>query len=160
MAPSLPLIDEATASLIQGGVSIIAASTDAQNLPTIVRVFGCRVSSDRRKVTLLAPHFEPFTEAVRASRTIAVTFTVPSTHQALQLKGSDAQPIRRTKNDAAIMKAYADAFVDDVCRLGFNEELIRAVAWCDPSAIVPITFHPATAFQQTPGPRAGTPLAV
>ena len=158
MTPTRPLLDEATTSFVQSGVSIIAASTDRRNLPTIVRVVGCRVSPDRRKVTLLAPSFEPFITAVRTTRTVAVTFSQPSTHKTIQLKATDAGLVKGVKRDAATIQAYADAFVADVCPLGYSEELIRALVWCDPSTVSAIGFQPTAAFQQTPGPRAGTPL--
>lgn len=158
MTPRRALIDEPTSSFVQSGVSILAASSDRSNLPTIVRAVGCLVSPGRREVTILVPPYEPLLGAVRDTGTIAVTFTRPSTHQALQLKGRDARPISPAENASAIMAAYADAFVADLCPLGYTEELVRALVWCDPDTVSAIVFTPTAAFQQTPGPRAGHPL--
>lgn len=158
MVPPRSFIDEPTTSFIESGVSILAASSDRENLPTIVRAVGCRVSRDRRKVTLLVPPYEPLLAAVSATGTIAVTFTRPSTHQTIQLKGWDAERARTAENDPSIMRAYADAFVAELCPLGYAEDLVRAMVWCDPEALCAVGFGPTAAFQQTPGPNAGAPL--
>jgi len=159
VTPPRSFLDEPTSSFIQSGVSILAASSDSENLPTIVRAVGCRVSRDRRRVTLLVPPYEPFLEAVRATSTIAVTFTRPSTHQTLQLKGRDAERARPVKSDPSVLRTYADAFVAELGRLGYLEDFVRAMVWCDPEAICAVGFGPTAAFQQTPGPTAGTPLS-
>ncbi|HXV64492.1 MAG TPA: hypothetical protein VEK15_27590 [Vicinamibacteria bacterium] len=160
MSSERPLIDEGTSDFIQGGVSIIASSSGRQNQPTIVRAVGCLVSDNRRQVTVLTPGSDPFTDAVRETRTIAVAFTQPSTHQTIQLKGNDAEINPGRNDDARLMERYVRAFVAEVCPLGYSEELIRAMVWCDPDNVSRITFHPTAAFLQTPGPRAGAPLNV
>lgn len=152
------LFDEATSEFIQGAVSIFAAATNPPNHPTIVRAAGCRVSGDRRRVTILVATKEPFVEAIRATGMVAVTFTKPGTHETIQLKAKDARLTPRRRNDPELMERYAAAFMADVCPLGYSEELIRALLWCDPAEVSPITFCPNAAFLQTPGPRAGTPL--
>jgi hypothetical protein len=153
-----PLVDEATSKFVQNAVSIFAASTNPQNHPTIARAVGCRVSRDRRRVTVLVSSKEPFVEAVRATRAIAVTFTQPGTHATIQLKGKDAKVTSRRKDDPELMTRYTEAFIADVCPLGYSEELLRALLGCDPAEVSAVTFCPHTAFLQTPGPRAGTPL--
>jgi hypothetical protein len=152
------LIDETTATFVQGGVSILAASCDEKNRPVIVRCLGCRVSSNRRVLTVLVPATDPFVEAVRLTRRIAVVFTQPSTHRTIQLKGTDARTLRFRKADGDLARSYADAFVADVCPLGYTEEAMRALLSCDPPDLALVTFSPTAGFLQTPGPRAGAPL--
>ena len=46
-------LDADHAAFIQGGVSVIVASRDADFVADVVRGCGCRVSRDRRQVTVL-----------------------------------------------------------------------------------------------------------
>jgi hypothetical protein len=125
----------------------------------IVRALGCRVSPDGREVTVLVPSADPFLDAVRATGQIAVTFSLPSTHHTIQLKGDDARAAALLPTDPALNARYADLFVADVCPLGYTEEMIRAILSHDSPGLVPVAFSPKAAFLQTPGPRAGDPLS-
>jgi hypothetical protein len=153
-----PLIDETTAAFVQGGQSILAASSDENNGPVIVRCLGCRVSSKGRLLTVLVPASDPFVLVVRLTKRIAVVFTQPSTHRTIQLKGTDARTLPLRKADLELAGRYADAFGAEVCPLGYTEEAMRALLSCDPPELTPVTFSPTAGFLQTPGPRAGAPL--
>ena len=91
-ASASPLLDEDNAAFVQSGVSIVAASRGEDLVPSIARVSGCRVSADRRAVSIYLPHSQALelVEDVRASGRIAVVFSRPSTHRTLQLKADDA----------------------------------------------------------------------
>ena len=86
---------------------------------------------------------------------IAAAFSLPSTHQALQLKGLDARVERTAKNEFQFVSSYRQAFVDQVEKLGYPGHLIQALLACEPDDLVAVTFTPSAAFSQTPGPRAG-----
>ena len=159
MTARRPLLDPATADFVQGGVSILAATSDERHRPVVTRILGCRVASDRSLVTVLAPASDAFVDAVRRTKRIAVVFSEPSTHRTIQLKGADARTTPLRKTDGALAKRYADGFVAEVCPLGYEEEVMRALVSCDPPGLVPVTFSPTAAFLQTPGPRAGDPLS-
>jgi hypothetical protein len=158
---SEPVLSEKWAAFIQGGVAIGAASRDSQNIPTLVRAVGCRVSADRQRVMVLVAksQAEPLLNAVRSTRMIAVIFTQPSTHISVQLKGNDAVVARARAADAQLKKRCTDAFVADAGSIGYPEDLIRAVVWADEADLMTITFTPISAFLQTPGPRAGESLS-
>src|ERR1051325_10629701 len=76
---SEPVLSEKWADFIQSGVAIAVASRDSLNIPTLVRSLGCRVATDRQRVTVVvgASQAEPLLNALRATRTIAVIFTQP-----------------------------------------------------------------------------------
>lgn len=154
------LLDEADAAFIEGGVSINACSRDRENAPAVCRAVGCRVSHDRTSVVLLIPKSRApeFLDAVRFSGQVAVVFTQPSTHRTIQIKGTNAEVLPARKSDASLSDRYADATVAEICRLGYAENLIRALMSCPPEDIVNVAFTPSEAFLQTPGPRAGEPL--
>jgi hypothetical protein len=151
-------VDEAMAAFVQSGVSVVASSCDGEGRMGIVRAVGCRVSPDRRRVTVLVPAPHPFLEIVQRSHRIAVAFARPSTHHAIQLKGEDAGIARRRKDDPELSERYVRDFVAEVGPLGYAEELIQALTWTDPETLTAVSFHPTAAFLQTPGPRAGTCL--
>jgi|SRR5262245_13436014 len=101
---------------------------------------------------------ELFMKAIRATGMIAATFTQPSTHISVQLKGMDATSARARAADIELSKLTVDRFVADAAPLGYPEDVLRTVFWSDPADLIAITFSPTAAFLQTPGPRAGEAL--
>jgi hypothetical protein len=155
-----PLLDAANADFIASGVSINASSRTVENIPVMARAVACRVSPDRRTVTLLFPTAgsSELLDGIRASRQIAVVFSRPSTHETVQLKGTDAAIVPPQKRDIKLIEKHCDRFVADLCPLGYDEALVRALMWFDPADLSSVTFGPSEAFIQTPGPRAGEPM--
>jgi hypothetical protein len=155
-----PLLDADHAAFIQSGVSIVVASRDATNAPRVARALGCRVSADRRRVTVYLGAFQaaPLLAAIRAEGAIAVAFNLPSTHRAFQLKGTDAAAVPLDRSDLEHAQRYVDAFAADIGLLGYAAAYGRALLWFDPAELTGIAFTPAAAFEQTPGPRAGVRL--
>jgi hypothetical protein len=152
-----PVLDAEQASFIQGGVSVVVAARDADNLPRVARAFGCRVAEDRSSVGVFLARCQaaPLLAAIRAQRTIAVVFTLPSSHRSLQLKGVDAAIMPPAEGDLERARRHVDAFVADIVPLGYAESVMRALLWLDPAELTVVTFTPEAAFEQTPGPRAG-----
>ncbi len=155
-----PLLDQTHAAFLGGPVAINVASCDAKRMPSVARAYGCRISGDRRRVTvfLSVPQAEPLLRDLRAGRAVAVVFTRPKTHQTIQLKGTDAKVAPLGRGDRAIMAAYADAFMAEVAAIGFKERFSRAIVSGVNAEAVGVTFTPVAAFVQTPGPTAGQPL--
>lgn len=156
-----PILDaEHAAFILLPGISMTAASRGAGNLAELGRVHGCRVAPDRTRVTVLLPgdQYPGLVAALRTSRAIAVVFSQPSSHRTIQLKGRDAAVEPLAPGDAELAARATDDFTAGLGALGYNETTVRAVVWHDPAALVAVGFTPCAAFQQTPGPRAGTPL--
>jgi hypothetical protein len=160
-ASSSALIDAEQAAFICGGVGMSAATCRPGALPNIARATGCRISPDRRVLTLLlaATPGAAALDDVRRTGSIAVVFTQPSTHRTLQLKGHDARIVPPEPGDADLIECYVRAFAADVAAFGFSEAYMRALLACPADDIVGVRFTIAAAFSQTPGPRAGEPLA-
>lgn len=157
-----PLLSEEVAAFIQGGVSMTVASRDDRLVPSIVKACGCRVSDDRRTVTLLM-FAEP---AAAVARDIAhggqaaVVFSQPSTNRTLQLKGRDVRPVPVQPADVALVRRYLALFADELGHLGWDLAYVEALFWHDPSQLIAVRFTPEGAFQQTPGPGAGAPMGL
>ena len=160
-AQSPPFLDAANAAFVQGGVSIVAASRDAGRVPSIGRAIGCRVSRDRLRATLLIAGSQApeLLADLRACGRIAVVFSQPSTHRSLQLKADDAVVRAPAGDEPALCARYVQAFCADIALLGHTEAQARALCGYVDGDLVAIDFTPNAAFEQTPGPRAGTPLA-
>lgn len=158
--PQDPVLDEAHAAFIQGGVSMYVASRGKSDMPSLVRALGCRVSPDRRRVTVFVARSQAMAvlEDMRRTGAIAVVFTQPSTHRSIQLKGHDAAPAQLEASDPEIMAALVKAFAVELGPLGYPAALVETMLACDTDDLVAIAFTPDAAFSQTPGARAGAPL--
>jgi hypothetical protein len=158
--PHALCLNEMYAGFVQSGVSIIAASRDAQNRPLVTRAVGCRMSADRRRVTIFLPRprASAIIAAVEQGAPLAAVFTLPSTHHSIQLKAASAEVSPLEKRDRDIIERYSADWVREVTPLGFRPELVGALVACAGEEVVAVTFTPDCAFQQTPGPTAGIPL--
>jgi hypothetical protein len=140
-------------------VSIIVGSRDARQRPHLMRAVGCRLSADRRRVTVLMPQGsgQAVLDDLCDNGQIAVVFSEPSSNRTLQLKGGDATVLPCEPGDAALAEAYLQGFVDEIGQLGFAAEVAHTMLrHCD--ALMAVHFTVAAAFEQTPGPAAGEPL--
>lgn len=155
-----PILDEDHAAFIQTGVAVVVATRDSDSVPDVARGCGCRVSKDRRRVTVLV---EParagsVLDNVAANGQVAVVFSQPSTHRTIQLKGSDARLVRITAADRTIASRHLEAWVQELTGIGYRDDFARAVRGQAAQGMVAIAFTPTAAFQQTPGPGAGERL--
>jgi hypothetical protein len=166
MIPAMPAgtdtahpLDARHAEFIQGPVSVIVASRNAELVADVVRGCGCRVSRDRRLVTVLVEPGRASTllDDVAANGMIAVVFSQPSTHETIQLKGTDARVVRVTAADRAAARQHLRVWSADLGSIGFGVEFAAALHG-GTGELAAIRFTPAAAFQQTPGPAAGQPL--
>ena len=155
-----PLLDEAHTAFMQRRVAINVGARDADNVATLTRALGCRVSADRRVVTVFVSvaRAQQLLDNVRANGAIAVVITRPSTHQTIQLKGTDAVITSIEESDRATIAAYVDSFVEDLASIGYRENFARTVLSGKDDEVVAVTFTPTAAFAQTPGPGAGARL--
>ena len=152
--------DREQADLIAGGVSIIVAGRDAGNETAVSRAVGCRMAEDGRRITvfLSAGQSGALLADVRANGRIAVVFSEPMSHRAIQLKANDAQIVPLAADDPHLLAAYRSRLAARVAPLGFSEAFVRTLLNAVPGDVVAIAFTPSGAFSQTPGPKAGSPL--
>lgn len=159
-APTSVLDAELAAFMRQGGLSLTLGSCDADNRPSVGRAVGCRIAPDLGEVRLFVsrPHAAPLLAHVRETGRLSAVFSRPSTHQTLQLKGTDAQVLPAEPGDAAIVLRHCAALVAELGALGYPPEVFRALLACAEEDIVALRFTPAQAFSATPGPDAGRAL--
>ena len=152
-------LDEELAAFIQSGVSIVVAGRNDDMVGDMIRGCGCRVSADRRRVTVLVDPIrsDALLDDITSNGMIAVVFSRPSTHRSIQLKGTDARRARVTAADQAAIDRSLAAWVAELVSIGYTAEFAAAVRG-RPEWPVALTFTPTAGFQQTPGPDAGTRL--
>lgn len=155
-----PVLDAAHAGFLTHHVSILVASSNSERMPSITRAFGCRVSSDRRTVTLFlsARRSQAVLRDLRAGGGIAVVFSRPSTHETLQLKGASVRIVTLETGDRDVIRACGESFAEDIRAIGWRDPFVSAIVSVDGEEIVGVEFAPNAAFVQTPGPAAGRRL--
>ena len=159
-AGDTPVLDEENAAFIVGGVSMSVASSDASGLPSLARAWGCRVSADRRSVTTLVSSDQAaaLLTDLRNGRPVAAVFCLASRHRAIQLKARRATVADCAPEDRAAAECYARAFSTDLELLGYGGSWAAAYVDVCRGPLVAISFEPAEAYRQTPGPNAGERL--
>jgi hypothetical protein len=155
-----PLLDAAQAEFLQDRVAINVAARDAHNVPTLTRALGCRVSPDRRRVTVFVSpaRAEKLLAGVRDNGAIAAVFTRPSTHETLQLKGRDASVVPLEAGDRESMATHRESFVGELQKIGYTDTFAHGVIAVLNDDAVGVAFTPSAAFVATPGPAAGQRL--
>ena len=163
MPPSPPAIalEPELVAFTEGGVSLHAASRDANNVAQLSRPLGCRISDDRTRVTvfLLASHSGAMLADYRANGQIAVVITLPSSHRTVQLKGTDAAIEPLQDGDPILIARHREKFVAELQGMGYHAALGEKLLAGRRGDVVAVSFTVTAAFIQTPGPSAGTPIA-
>ena len=153
------LPDDVTA-LIAKGLSTIVASRDAQLRPIIMRAVASTVSADGSELTvyLSRPQSRQLLQDIAAGGPVAAVFSQPTTHRTVQVKSTHAALRNANAADVPLLERYLVAFTHELTAIGFAADLPRAMLAARLEEVVAVTFAPEQAYDQTPGPRAGTRL--
>jgi hypothetical protein len=159
--PLPPLIGPEPAALLARRVSVIVGSRDAAHHPHVMRAVGCRVSEDRRRITVFLPRASsrPVLEDIAANGQIAVVFSEPTTHRTVQFKGVDATVAPAGPDDEVTVARYLANFAEEIAEIGFSGDVARTMLGHAPGDLAAVHFTPLSGFEQTPGPTAGQALA-
>lgn len=139
-------------------VMIIVGTVDGHGRPDIARAMGARVAIDRTTVDLVISAWQwPSAPAnLRATGRTAITFSRPSDYVSYQLKGRasilepDAEAIQLSRN-------YMSEISGVLRRLGVED--VHVAAWLTHREPVIARVEVEAVFVQTPGSKAGQPLA-
>ena len=156
-----PVLDVAHARFIaEQAVSSALCSRDLANCPSIAKAAACRVSEDRRRLTLLVDQqlAADVVRDLRAGHPVAAVMSEPATHRTLQVKAPRAEVTGVTPADREFARQHVETTVAHLVALGYEEAGIRTYFAYQPEQLVAVSFVPTAAFEQTPGPGAGRPL--
>ena len=147
-------------AFMKRGVSVIVGSRDAQLRPSIMRAVGSSVAGDGSEITvfLARPQARQLLQDIAATGWIAVVFSEPSTHRSLQLKATRSTQRDATPADAVLLERYLASLERELGCVGIPAPVGRAMLAHRIEDLVAVSFTPESAFERTPGPRAGTQL--
>lgn len=147
-------------AMMERGVSVIAGSRDAAMRPSIMRALGSKVEDGGRKVTVFVSRRQSrqLVQDVAATGHVAVVFSEPSSHRTVQLKSTRAALRNAEAGDEPVLARYLTSMEHEIQQVGFAPYLTRAMLAHKLEDLVAISFEPEVAFDQTPGPKAGTRL--
>lgn len=155
-----PLLGPEQAEWLCGPVSMIVGTRDARHRPHLMRAIAGWLDETRTRFTLLMPEASAgglFAD-LRANGCIAVVCSEPSSHRTLQLKGREARVLPAEPGDEARAARYRAAFTQEIGQIGFPARVAESLLDARGS-LLRIEFGIEAAFEQTPGPAAGQPLA-
>ncbi len=149
-------------AMVDRGVSVIVASRDAALRPSIMRGAGSAISADGTQVTVFLRRSQSrqLMQDIEAGGGLAVVFSEPPTHRTLQLKARQASLRPASPTDQPQLARYLASMQCELAQVGYGPEFAAAMLSAPLEDVVAVQFTPESAFDQTPGPRAGIPLDV
>jgi hypothetical protein len=151
------VIDEGARELLLAGVATVVATRDDRMRPSLQRGWALTVSDDGREVTVCVPA-TPGSQArenLESSGAVAITCSRPTTYRTVQVKGNVVAIRDPTPEQRGAAEAHADAFSQEVEKLGLPPDTGRRMFDTD---LVSVTIAVAELYDQTPGPTAGARL--
>ncbi len=147
-------------AMMARGVSTIVGSRDARFRPSVMRAVGSAVSAEGGRVTvyLAREQSRQLLQDIAATGHLAVVFSEPATHRTVQLKSAAAAIRPAQESDRPVLARYLASMEHEVQRVGYPPEMTRAMLAHRLDDVVAVEFVPELAFDQTPGPRAGSAL--
>ncbi|WP_259456045.1 pyridoxamine 5'-phosphate oxidase family protein [Alicycliphilus denitrificans] len=161
ITPAMPaLLSPEHIALVARGVSAIVASRDAQLRPSVMRAVGSRIRADGRRITvfLRRSQSQQLLADIAATGHIAVVFSDPPSHRTVQVKATAALQRALRPADEPALRHYLAAMQQAIAQVGYGPQYTAAMLSAPRGDLVAVEFTPEAAFDQTPGPRAGTPL--
>ncbi|MFC7461845.1 hypothetical protein [Hydrogenophaga defluvii] len=160
MTDATPLLPPEYLALMARGVSVIVASASAARVPSLMRAVGSHVADGGREVTVYVSSSQAgqLLDDIAHTGQVAVVFSSPASHQTLQLKSRQVSLRPMAVSDLPILQRYRESMEREVGAVGFPPTFTQAMLAHRIDDVVAIVFCPEQAFDQSPGPRAGTPL--
>jgi hypothetical protein len=153
----VPPLPEDWVEFVESGVSILVGTRDEALRPEASRALGATVSADRTRISIFAPEATSSRTCENAAATlrVAVTFSRPIDHRALQVKGPVLAVRSARPDERVIQERYVAAYVEQLYLVGLPRGLTRRVCYW-PSMVVELGIEQL--FMQTPGVGAGRRL--
>ncbi|HYF16705.1 MAG TPA: hypothetical protein VEA40_02480 [Ramlibacter sp.] len=159
MASGIALAPDVLA-MIARGVSVLVASRDAALRPSVMRAVGSDVAPDGSRITVYLSRSQSgqLLSDIEQTGHLATVFSEPATHRTVQVKASAARLRPAAEADRPILARYLASMEHEIERVGYPPALTRAMLAHRLDDVVAVSFTPELAFDQTPGPRAGSAL--
>lgn len=155
-----PLLPPELVTMMDKGVSVIVSACSLEMRPSIMRAVGCTMAPGGRSITvyLSRQQSRQLIQDIASTGRIAVVFSEPSSHRTVQVKAEGARIRCAEAPDEPALERYVASMEKEIQRVGYAPVFTRAMLARRLDDLVAISFEPAQAFDQTPGPQAGAPL--
>jgi hypothetical protein len=146
--------------MMERGVSVHVASHDARQRPSVMRAVGSSVDAAQGCVTVYVSRLQASQLVLDVSSTghVAAVFSEPFSHRAVQLKATSATLRNAEASDVPVLACYRESMEREVQKVGHPAGVASAMLAHRLEDLVVISFEPELAFEQTPGPKAGSAL--
>ncbi|KQT14111.1 hypothetical protein [Ramlibacter sp. Leaf400] len=147
-------------AMMSRGVSVIVGSRDEALRPSLMRAVGSEVATDGASITVFLARSQSrqLLQDIASTGHVAAVFSEPSSHRTVQLKARQASIRAATEADRPALDSYLASMEHEIERVGYTRVMARAMLAHRLEDLVAVTFTPEQAFDQTPGPRAGSTL--
>ena len=145
-------------SWLEGGISVIVGTADADKVPTCCRGIAVATKDNFETITVYVPAAtgQEIIANVATTRRVAVGLTIPRTHGSIQIKGVSRGVRLAPASDEGFLRTRLHQFADALAEFGMPRNVVqRFTHW--PAFAIDVTVEEV--FDQTPGPKAGQPLA-
>lgn len=155
--PATASIPPEMLALMVKGVSVIVSSCARDLRPSLMRAMGSSVAlgGDAITVYLSRSQSVQLLRDIHGTGRLAVVFSQPHSHRSLQLKGTGAQIRAASATDQPALDRYLASMEQELGLIGYPPAFARAMFSSTLDDLVAVSFTPAQAFDQTPGPHAG-----
>lgn len=160
VATPTSLLSPELIAMMDKGVSVNVSSCSLELRPSIMRAVGSVLTPGCQTVTVYVSRSQSrqLIQDIATTGRIAVVFSEPSTHRTVQLKASAARIRCAEPSDEAALTRYLTSMEQEVGRVGYGPAFTQAMLANRLEDVVAVSFEPLQAFDQTPGPGAGTAL--
>ena len=148
--------DRVQKCLLQGR-SVLLSSVDGSGAPSFCRGIAVRWDDDLRAMTAYVPvaTSRDMIGSVATTGQIAMSVSNPLDHATIQVKGTTATVRLATQDERALVDERLEEFADVLAEVGLPRRITRSIThW--PAFAIEISVEEI--FEQTPGPKAGTPI--
>lgn len=157
--PPLPaLLPPELIAMMDKGVSVIVSACSLAMRPSIMRAVGSSITPGTVTVYVSRQQSRQLIQDIASTGRIAVVFSEPASHRTVQVKASRARIRCAEVSDEAALARYLASMEQEIEQVGFSPTYTRAMLAHRLDDVVAISFEPAQAFDQTPGPKAGAAL--
>lgn len=143
---------------VEGGISVIVGTADADKVPTCCRAIALSTKDNFETVTVYVPAAtgQETIANVATTRRVAISASEPLSHGSIQIKGVSRGVKLAPAADEEFVRKRLHQFADVLAELGLPRSVTHHFAhW--PAFAVEVSVEQV--FDQTPGPKAGTPIA-
>ena len=143
---------------VEGGISVIVGTADADKVPTCCRAIAISTKDNFETVTVYVPAAtgQETIANVATTRRVAIACTIPRSHGSIQIKGISRGVKLASPSDEEFVRTRLQQWADALAEFGMPRCITqRMTIW--PAFAIDVSVEEL--FDQTPGPKAGQPLA-